>query len=157
MIGPQELQGVRFAARVGAAVVVAVASLSLGRPTMALAKTALRVSTSEGSLPLAGVAAFEMASYEVPGSAGKIDFTRMPIRAWEPVVKFREGSTSTLVLVRPEGEAVADLVLVAGDADRMLCSLIQGRLSRDLPEALGRAVRSGGPDTVRRELLTIIE
>jgi len=134
-----------------------VLEVSLGRPTMALAKRALGAAAPDGSLPLAGVAAFEMASYEVPQGAATIDFTRMPIRGWDPVVKFREGSKSAIVLVRPEGETIADLVVVAGDAERVLYSRIRGRLSRDLPEALGRTVRSGGPDTVQKERLTIIE
>jgi hypothetical protein len=131
--------------------------MSLGRPTMALAKSVLGASTGGGSLPLAGVAAFEMASYEIPAGAVGIDFTRMPIRGWEPFLKFREGSKSALVLIRPEGETVGDLVLVAGEAGRVLYARIQGRLSRELPEALGRTVRSDGPEAVRRELLSIVE
>lgn len=130
--------------------------LSLGRPTMALAKTALGAAAPGGSLPLAGVAAFELASYEVPGGAARIDFTRMPVRGWEPVVRFREGPRSAFILVRPEGEAIGDLVLVAGDAGRVLYSRIQGRLSPELPEALARTVRSDGPDAVQRELLSVI-
>jgi hypothetical protein len=131
--------------------------LSLGRPTMALAKTVLGASVPGGSLPLGGVATFEMAAYEVPGGTAEMDFTRMPIRGWEPAVTFREGSTSALVLVHTEGEAIGDLVLVAGSAGRVLYARIRGRLSRDLPEALGRTVRSDGPDRVRRELLSILD
>ena len=118
--------------------------MSLGRPTMTLAKSVLGASTGGGSLPLAGVAAFEMASYEIAVGAAEIDFTRMPVRGWEPFLKFREGSKSALVLIRPEGETIGDLVLVAGDAGRVLYARLMGRLSRELPEALGRTVRSDG-------------
>lgn len=130
--------------------------MSLGRPTMALAKSVLGATASGGTLPLGGVAAFEMASYETPAGATEIDFTRMPIRGWDPVVKFREGPRSALVLVRAEGETIGDLVLVAGEAGRVLYARIRGRLASDLPAALGVAVRSDGPGAVERELLSSV-
>ena len=129
--------------------------LSLGRPTMALAKAVLATSAPEGPLPLAGVEAFELATYEVPGGGGEVDFTRMPLRGWEPVVKFREGPKSAFVLVRPAGDAIGDLVVVAGGGKRVVYARIQGRLSPALPEALGRTVRGEGPEAIQRELMSL--
>ena len=131
--------------------------LSLGRPTMALAKAVLASSAPEGSLPLEGVAAFELAVYEVPGNPDDLDFTRMPLRGWEPVVKFREGPKSAFVLVRYSEEYIGDLVVVAGGAERVVYARVRGRLSRDLPEALGRSVRSEGPEAIKRELMSLSE
>ena len=110
--------------------------LSLGRPTMALAKAVL-------------------ATYEVPGGGGELDFTRMPLRGWEPVVKFREGPKSAFVLVRPAGDAIGDLVVVAWGGKRVVYARIQGRLSPALPEALGRTVRGEGPEAIQRELMSL--
>jgi hypothetical protein len=131
--------------------------LSLGKPTMALAKAVLGAGAPDGPLPLAGVSAFELATYDVPGNAGDLDFTRMPLYGWEPVVKFREGPKSAFVLVRYSDEYIGDLVVVAGGGDQVVYARIKGRLSRDLPEALGRAVQSEGPDAIEHELMSLSE
>ena len=62
---------------------------------------------------------------------------------------------STLVLVRASGDAIGDLVLVAAHADQALYARLAGKLSRDLPEALGRAVATRGTDGVRLELMSL--
>lgn len=135
-----------------------VLEVSLGRTTMALTKAVLGAAAAPGTtLPLTGVNAFELASYDVPAGSAGIDFSSMPVRGWEPVLKFREGTRSALVLVRTDGKTIGDLVLVAGDAGRVLYARIQGSLSPDLPAALGRTVRSDGPDAAQRELLTIVK
>jgi hypothetical protein len=79
----------------------------------------------------------------------------MPIRGWEPVVKFREDPKSGLVLVRAPEEFIGDLVVIAGGAGHVVYARIRGRLSRDLPSALERAVRSEGPDAIKRELMSL--
>ena len=131
--------------------------LSLGRSTMALARAVLASASPEGPLPLGGVAAFELAVYKVPGSGGDLDFTRMPFRGWEPVIKFREGPRSAFVLVRARTEVIGDLVVVAGGVERVVYARIRGHLSPDLPEALGRAVRNEGPEAIRKGLLSLTE
>ena len=131
--------------------------LSLGRPTLALAKAVLAPASPHGTLPLAGVAAFELAAYEVPVGGGELDFTRMPIRGWEPVVKFREGPKSAFVLVRARAEAIGDLVVVAGGADKVVYARIRGELSPRLPSALERTVRGEGPEAIQRELMSLSE
>ncbi len=124
---------------------------------MALAKTLLGAASDDGEVPLAGLAAFELAVYGVPRGAGELDFTRMVVRGWEPVVKTRKSPNSAFVLIQPAGESIADLVLVAGGADQVLYARLRGRLAPDLPEALGRAVTEGGPDAVRRTLTSLSE
>ena len=128
--------------------------VSLGRVTLALARQAVGPS-ADGSLPLEGLVRFELAVYDVPPAARDLDFTRMAVRGWEPTVRARTPSGSTLVLVRSAGSSLGDVVLVAADADRALYARLAGRLSNDLPAALGRAVSERGTDGVRRELMSL--
>ena len=130
---------------------------TLGRPTMALAKALMGGVQSEGPLPFAGLTSFELAVYGVPQSGADLDFTRMPVRGWDPVVKARKAPNSAFVLIRPTGDAIGDLVLVAGGTEQVLYARLRGRLSRELPEALGQAVTEGGPDSVKRQLMAIPE
>ncbi len=128
--------------------------VSLGRVTLALARKAVGPA-ADGSLPLGGLARFEIAVYDVPPAGRDLDFTRMAVRGWEPTVRARTPSGSTLVLVRSAGEALGDVVLVTADADRALYARLAGQLSRDLPAALGRAVSERGTDGVRQELMSL--
>ena len=127
--------------------------VSLGRVTLALARQAVGPA-ADGSLPLGGLARFELAVYDVPPAGRDLDFTRMAVRGWEPTVRARTPSGSTLVLVRSAGEALGDVVLVTADAERAVYARLAGRLSRDLPAALGRAVSERGADGIRRELMS---
>jgi len=128
--------------------------VSLGRVTLALARQAVGPA-ADGSLPLEGLARFELAVYDVPPAGRELDFTRMAVHGWEPTVRARTPSGSTLVLVRSAGGALGDVVLVTADADRALYARLAGRLSNDLPAALGRAVTERGTDGVRRELMSL--
>ena len=134
---------------------------TLGPTTMSLARAVLGGSTTEGAgLPLAGLEALELAVYDAPsGAAGAgVDFTRMPITGWEPVVKSRDGARSALVLVRGErDDSIGDLVLVAGGEQQVLYARLRGRLSRTLPGALAEAVRTGGTEGVKSELMSLTE
>lgn len=128
--------------------------VSLGRVTLALTRQAVGPA-ADGSLPLAGLTRFELAVYDVPSAGRELDFTRMAVHGWEPTVRARTPSGSTLVLVRAAGSALGDVVLVTADADRALYARLAGRLSNDLPAALGRAVTERGTDGVRRELMSL--
>ena len=132
---------------------------TLGPTTMSLARAVLGGTSADGSgLPLAGLDALELAVYEAPSGApgATVDFTRMPITGWEPVVKTRDGARSALVLVRgEEGDTISDLVLVAGSETQVLYARLRGRLSRTLPEALAEAVRTEGTEGVRDELMSL--
>ena len=120
--------------------------VSVGEVTMSLAK-ALAARSTEGGLPLQGLDRFELAVYPVPpGGSERLDFTKMAVRGWEPVVKVKKGPSSGFVLVRSEsGDSVGDLVVVAAGAQQVFYGRLRGRLPRALPEALGEAVREGKP------------
>ncbi len=135
---------------------------TLGPTTLSLARAVLGGAAAEGGgLPLAGLDALELAVYDAPPAAAasaELDFTRMPIRGWEPVVKTRDGARSALVLVRGErADAIGDLVLVASGERQVLYARLKGRLSRTLPEALAEAVKSGGTEGVKDALMSLSE
>lgn len=120
--------------------------ITAGEVTMSLAK-ALASRASEGGLPLQGLDRFEVAVYPVPpGGSERLDFTQMPVRGWEPVVKVKKGPSSGFVLVRSgSGETVGDLVVVAAGPEKVFYGRLRGRLPHTLPEALGETLRDGRP------------
>lgn len=128
---------------------------TLGEMTMGLAKRLAASASDSGELPLAGLDELELAVYPVPpGKAGALDFTLMPVRGWEPVVKVKGERGSGFVLVRAEsGDTIGDLVVVAAGAEKVVYGRLKGRLPKSLPAALGEAVKSGGPALVERQLL----
>jgi hypothetical protein len=128
--------------------------LNLGPATLALTRQIVGP-RADGSLPLAGLRRFELALYDVPATGATLDFTRMAVRGWEPTVRAATAAGSTLVLVRSAGDDIADLVLVAADGDKALYTRLAGRLSPELPEALGRAVASDGTIALSRELISL--
>ncbi|MCU0222564.1 MAG: hypothetical protein MUF27_00520 [Acidobacteria bacterium] len=135
---------------------------TLGPTTMSLARAVLGGTAAEGGgLPLAGLDALELAVYDAPPAPPEgagLDFTRMPVTGWEPVVKTRDGARSALVLVRGErDDAIGDLVLVASGERQVLYARLRGQLSRRLPEALAEAVKSGGTEGVKDALMSLSE
>jgi hypothetical protein len=128
--------------------------LQLGRVTMRLVQTAL--SGGGRSLPLAGLTGLDLAFYEVPAPASdgaSLDFTKMAVRGWEPVVRTRQPKGSALVLVRQGSSSIDDLVLLGAGGSSAIYARLRGTLSPELPKALGDAFQSRGPEGLRDELL----
>ncbi|HEY7652505.1 MAG TPA: hypothetical protein VIG07_06760 [Methylomirabilota bacterium] len=82
-----------------------------------------------------------------------LDFTRMAIRGWEPVVRARQPGRSTLVLVREGGGTIDDVVLLGAAGSTAIYARLRGTLSPELPRALGDAFQSRGPEGLRDELV----
>ena len=77
------------------------------------------------------------------------------MRGWEPTLRMRDGLRSGMVLVRAAGEHIGDLVMLAGGEKNVVFARLRGTLSRDLPRAIGEAVKSGDPEVVQRELQSL--
>jgi hypothetical protein len=130
--------------------------IQLGRVTMHLVQTVLAGGRSGSSLPLAGLTGFDLAFYEVPAPSSQgasLDFTKMAVRGWEPVVRTRQPGRSALVLVREGGSTIEDLVLLDTGSSSAIYARLRGTLSPELPRALGDAFQSRGPDGLRDELV----
>jgi hypothetical protein len=128
--------------------------IQLGRVTMHMIRTTLAGAGSP--LPLAGLAEFDLAFYDVPAPSAQgtpLDFTRMAIRGWEAVVRARQPGRSALVLVREGRAALDDLVLLGAAESSAIYVRLRGTLSPDLPRALGDAFQSRGPEGLRDELV----
>ncbi len=128
--------------------------IQLGRVTMRIIQTAL--SGGGSSLPLAGLTGFDLAFYDVPAlspQGASLDFTKMAIRGWEPVVRARQPGYSVLVLVREGRATIDDLVLLGAGGSSAIYARLRGTLSPDLPRALGDAFQSRGPEGLRDELV----
>jgi hypothetical protein len=135
---------------------------TLGPTMLTLARTLFATSSGEtanAAQPLAGLKKLEFAVYDLPpGRAQTLDFTRMSVTGWEPTVRKRDATSSTLVLVRgAEGDTVGDIVLLTAGEKQAIYARWSGRLSRKVPEAIGDAVSRGGPEGVKRELMSLTE
>jgi hypothetical protein len=135
---------------------------TLGPTTLSLARTLFAASGTEtagAAQPLAGLKKLQFAVYDLsPGRAQALDFTRMSVTGWEPTVRRRDATSSTLVLVRgAEGDTVGDVVLVTAGEKQAIYARWSGRLSRKVPEQIGEAVSRGGPDAIKRELMSLTE
>jgi hypothetical protein len=130
--------------------------IQLGRVTMRMVQTVLAGGRSGGPLPLAGLTGFDLAFYEVPAASpqgASLDFTKMAIRGWEPVVRTKQPGRSALVLVREGGSTIDDLVLLGAGSSNAIYARLRGTQSPELPRALGNAFESRGPEGLRDELV----
>ena len=97
-----------------------------------------------------------LAFYDVPSPSTQgapLDFTKMPIRGWDPVVRTRQPGRSAVVLVREGRATVDDLVLLGAGESTAIYARLRGTLNPDLPRALGDAFQERGPDGLRDELV----
>jgi hypothetical protein len=130
--------------------------IQLGRVTMRMVQTVLAGGRTGGSLPLAGLTGFDLAFYDIPApgpQGAALDFTKMAVRGWEPVVRTRQPGRSALVLVREGGSTIDDLVLLGAGSSSAIYARLRGTLSPELPRALGNAFESRGPEGLRDELV----
>jgi hypothetical protein len=128
--------------------------MQLGRVAMRIIRSALGPGAS--TLPLGGLTGFELAFYDVPPPSARgapLDFTRMAIRGWEPVVRTREPGRSVLILVREGQTTIDDLVLLGAGESTAIYVRLRGTLSPALPRALGDAFQTRGPEGLRDELV----
>ena len=125
--------------------------LDLGRFTTLLIKSAL--AGEDGELPFAGLESLQVAVYNVPTESGPaIDVTRIAFTGWDQVVRVHNEKRSGLLLIRPRGDSIGDLVVVGAGPKKVIYGRLQGRLSPDLPRALGDVLRDGGSEEVQRVL-----
>ena len=128
--------------------------MQLGRVAMRMIRSALGPGAS--ALPLGGLTGFDLAFYDVPSPSGQgapLDFTRMAIRGWDPVVRTREPGRSALILVREGQATIDDLVLLGAGESTAIYVRLRGTLSPELPRALGDAFQARGPEGLRDQLI----
>lgn len=130
-----------------------VVELTLGRPTLSLIRNAIG-SQGDGTLPLNGLRAFELAVYEMPNSE-RFDVTQMMVRGWEPVVRTKKRDSSAMVLIQSSDMAIHDLVVLAAGERSVVYGRLKGSLNPKLPEALGRSFDVEGPEALKDALLSI--
>lgn len=128
-----------------------------GPVTMAVVRKVLGAQAgSDVSLPGSRITSFEIAVYELgqksAAGAPTIDLTLMPVRGWEPSLRYRTEDRSGMVLIRTSGDSVADLVVLASDRDGVTYGRLRGSLSKELPAALGKVMQDGGTDAIKDTL-----
>jgi hypothetical protein len=132
--------------------------LNLGRFTTRLIRSVLTPQVAEGSVPFAGLQQLELAVYEAPSDNGPaLDVTRIPIRGWEPLIRLHDNIRSGVILIRSSQEAIGDLVVVGAGRQKVVYARLRGKLSRELPSALGDVLRQQGPDGIQSLLYKLSE
>lgn len=130
---------------------LAAIELDLGRFTTLVIKSAL--AGADGELPFAGLESLQFAVYEVPSDSGPaLDATRIRVTGWEQVLRAHDPKRSGMVLIRPRGDRVGDLVVLAAGPQKVVYGRLRGLLSPDLPAAMGEVLEQGGPDELQRIL-----
>ena len=108
-------------------------------------------------LPTEGVTGVKVAVYDLApvGKLAKapLDLTAIDRRGWETVVLFRDGESSALVVVRPGGGEIRELVLVGSGRRQVVFARLVGELDPGLPEALGTSVMRRGPEVTMDDLV----
>ncbi len=133
---------------------LSVFELNLGRFTTMLVKNVL--AGEDGELPFEGLEQLQLAVFEAPSDTGPvIDVTLIPVRGWEPVVRMRDEVRSAMVLIRPSGDTVGDIVVVGSGKKKVVYGRLRGDFSSELPSALAEVLREGGPDQVQKVLAEI--
>lgn len=130
---------------------LSVFELNLGRFTTLLVRSALTEDSTDDAIPFAGLQQLQLAVYETSSAIDPaIDITQIPVRGWEPVVRLHNEQHSGVLLIRSEQDAIADLVIVAASREGVVYARLIGRLSRELPTALGEILNQQGPEGIRR-------
>lgn len=133
---------------------LSVFELNLGRFTTMLMKNVL--AAEDGTLPFEGLEQLQLAVFEAPSETGPaIDVTLIPVRGWEPVVRMRDEVRSAMVLIRPAGDTVGDIVVVGSGKKKVVYGRLRGNFSPELPSALAEVLRDGGPDQVQKMLTEV--
>jgi hypothetical protein len=138
---------------------LSVFEINVGQFTTLLLRQSL--AGTGGELPFAGVRELQVAVFEAPAVKGPvIDVTQIATRGWEAVVKVHDQERSGMVLLRDaEGSSwntpnakttIGDLVAIGAGRRSVVFARLKGRLSPELPAALGEVVRRGGPDQLRK-------
>jgi len=130
---------------------LAALELDLGRFTTFVIKSAL--AGADGELPFAGLESLQFAVYETPsGSGSALDVTQIRVIGWEQVLRAYDPQRSGMVLIRPSGDRVGDLVVLGAGPKKVVYGRLRGALSPDLPAAMRDVLERGGPDELQRIL-----
>ena len=121
--------------------------------TMSLAKTMVSKVAGE-QVNFGGLDRIDLAVYELP-SGKQIDFARVPCRGWDKLINTREGDKSFMVLVRTNGETLADMVVMAQGQKQVLYGRLKGTLSRDLPGTLQKVMSATGIEGLKDRIISL--
>lgn len=119
---------------------------------MKFAKTAASRAAGE-PVNLRWLSRLHLAIYDLPAGR-RVDFADMRFTGWDRLLQTQEGGFGLLVLVRPKGDTLGDLVVFAQGEDQLLYGRQKGRLDPDLPSTIERALRATGLQGLKQQFLS---
>lgn len=115
---------------------------NLDGTTMQLARTVASKIAGE-QVKFGGIDRIDLAVFELP-SGKRLDIDRVRHRGWDKFIQTRTENTDLMILVRSNGETLADLVLVAQGEEQVMYGRLKGTLNPNLPSTLQKVVGSSG-------------
>ena len=128
---------------------------NLDGTTMQLARTLVSKVAGE-QVRFGGLDRIDLAVFELP-SGKRLDIDKVRHRGWDKFVQTRTESTDLLILVRSNGETLADLVLVAQGEDQVMYGRLKGALNPGLPSALQKVAGTAGFRGLKDYMLSAAE
>lgn len=128
--------------------------LKLGGATMRLAKAVVSRAAGE-PITFGGLTRIDLAIFDLPPGR-RMDLSRIRLWGWDRMIQTQDGKRALMVLVRTNGETLGDLVVVAEGEDQVLYGRLKGKLDRNLPSALQRALQATGLKGLKEHFLSAI-
>jgi hypothetical protein len=94
-----------------------------------------------------------LAIFDLPAGR-RVSFDDMRFTGWDKPLQTQEGSFGLLVLVRTQGDALADLVVFAQGENQLLYGRQKGRLDPELPSTIQRVLRATGLQGLKEQFLS---
>jgi hypothetical protein len=120
---------------------------------MKFAQTAAAQAAGE-PVDLRWLSRLHLAVYDLPAGR-RVDFADMRFTGWNKFIQAQEGGFGLLVLVRPKGDTLGDLVVFAQGADQLLYGRQKGRLDPALPSTIQNVLRTTGLQGLKEQFLSL--
>jgi hypothetical protein len=124
----------------------------LEEATMNLAKTVVSKVAGE-PVNFGGLTRIDVAVYKLPPGR-RLDFDRISHRGWDKLISTHEEKSNIMILVRTNGDRLADLVVMAQGEEQVLYGRLKGNLSPDLPSTLQSVLQATGLKGLKEHLLS---
>ena len=120
--------------------------LKLGWTSTRLVGSLTRSDAGDEPLDFRDLTGIGVAVFAVPEGARpprRLDARRLGLRGWETVIDVRNEGEQVLLLAKPRGGAIREMLAVVYDGEEVVLARLRGRLDRLIERMLGAAEEDG--------------